>query len=29
MIIAQSIVEDLPLISADSEIRKYKTAIIW
>ena len=29
MIIAQSIVEDLPLISADRKIRKYKTAIIW
>ncbi|MBT8372163.1 MAG: type II toxin-antitoxin system VapC family toxin, partial [Deltaproteobacteria bacterium] len=29
MIVAQSIVEDLPLISADRKIRKYKTAIIW
>ncbi|NNL78386.1 MAG: type II toxin-antitoxin system VapC family toxin [Desulfobacterales bacterium] len=29
MIIAQSILEDLPLISADRKIRKYKTTVIW
>jgi len=29
MLIAQSQVESIPLLSADSEIRKYEVDVIW